>query len=184
MTLDGNSPQVQVGKEPKQRTQNCQTHINISITTAGKEDAQDSTATHQHATITAEKEDATDSTAHKTTTHFQTTTTTATEEDDADSMAKLSFPNSRRHGTRKEGTSRTNTTTTMSWSTTSTWDNTHEEWRVPNQIGVIRDDLRPHEGFDFMGEDGISREQTRPKPGAATKHVKDPLSRGKGGQVE
>ena len=45
--------------------------------------------------------------------------------------------------------------------------NSYEEWRVPNQIGVIRDGLGPYEDFDFMGEDGIARGQTRPKLGAA-----------------
>ena len=44
---------------------------------------------------------------------------------------------------------------------------------VPNQIGVIREDLGPYEGFDFMSEDGGSREQTRPKPGAAIRHIED-----------
>ena len=139
MTLDGNSPQVQVGKMPKQRTQNYQTHINPSKTTAGKEDAQDSTATHQHATITAEKEDATDSTAHKATTNFQATTSTATEEGNADSTAKPSVPNRRGDDTCEEEASKTNTTTTMSWLTTSTCDNGNRkttnslvQWGVPD----------------------------------------------------
>ena len=65
MSFEGNSPQVQVGKEPKQRTHHCPTHTNMTKTTAEKEDAQDSTATRQHTKIAAEKEDATESTAHK-----------------------------------------------------------------------------------------------------------------------
>ena len=48
---------------------------------------------------------------------------------------------------------------------------TYEKCRIPNQIGVIRDDLGPCVGFDFMGEDGGSRGQTRPKLGAAIRHV-------------
>ena len=71
MSLEGNSPQVKVGKEPKQRTQHYQTHINMTKTTAEKEDAHDSTATRQHTKIAAEKEDATDSTAHKTAKKFK-----------------------------------------------------------------------------------------------------------------
>ena len=66
MSSEGDSPPVQVGKEPRQRTQHCPTHINMTKTTAEKEDAQDSTATRQHTKIAAEKEDPTDSTAHKT----------------------------------------------------------------------------------------------------------------------
>ena len=65
MNSEGNSPQVQVGKEPRQRTQHCPTHINMTKTTAEKEDAQAPAATRQHTKIAAEKEDATDSTAHK-----------------------------------------------------------------------------------------------------------------------
>ena len=122
MRLEGNSPQVQVGKEPKQRTQNYNSHINLTKTTAEKEDAQDSTAKHQHAKIAAEKEDATDSTAHKAETNFLTTTSMTTKEDEADSVAKPLVPNRRGHRTFKEGASKTNTTKTMTCSTTSTRD--------------------------------------------------------------
>ena len=38
---------------------------------------------------------------------------------------------------------------------------------------MIGDDLGPQEGFDFMGEDGISRGQTPPKLGAAIRQVED-----------
>ena len=65
MSSRGNSLQVQVGKEPRQRTQHNPTRINMIKTTIEKEDAQDSTATRRHTNIAAEKEDATDSTAHK-----------------------------------------------------------------------------------------------------------------------
>ena len=123
MMLEGNFPQVQVGKEPKQRTQNYHTHINPTKTTAEKEDAKDSIVTHQRTIIAAEKEDATDSTAHKATTIFHVTTSTATEVDNADSMAKPPVPNQRRDETCKEEASKTNTTTTMSWLTTSTYEN-------------------------------------------------------------
>ena len=44
---------------------------------------------------------------------------------------------------------------------------------VPNHIGVIKEDLRPCEVFDFMGDVGVSRKQTRPKPRIETKHVED-----------
>ena len=65
MSSGGNFPQVQVGKEPRQRTQHNPTRINMIKTTTEKEDAQDSTETRRHTNIAAEKEDATDSTAHK-----------------------------------------------------------------------------------------------------------------------
>ena len=71
MSSRGNSLQVQVGKEPRQRTQHNPTRINMIKTTTEKEDTQDSTATHQHAKIAAEKEDATDFTAHKAVKKFE-----------------------------------------------------------------------------------------------------------------
>ena len=44
---------------------------------------------------------------------------------------------------------------------------------MPNQIGVIKDELGPQESFDFMGDDGSSREQTRSELGTATRLLED-----------
>ena len=49
--------------------------------------------------------------------------------------------------------------------------NTLGHWVVPNHIGVIKEDLRPCEVFDFMGDVGVSRKQTRPKPRVEIGHV-------------
>ena len=107
MRLEGNSPQVQMGKEPEQRTQHYHMKINPTTTTAEKEDDKDSTATPQQNTIAAEKEDVMDSTADKATATNQSTTSTATNENDADSTAKPSVSNSRRGKlTRKKQTRR------------------------------------------------------------------------------
>ena len=89
MSPRGNSPQVQAGKVPKQRTQNNSTHIDMIKTTTEKEDAQDSTGTRQHANVAAAKEDATDSTAHKAGKEFLTIKNTAIKEDAVDSPLHL-----------------------------------------------------------------------------------------------
>ena len=94
MRLEGNSPQVQMGKESEQRTQHYHMKMNPTTTTAEKEDNKDSTVTPQQAIITAEKEDVTDSTADKVKPTNQSITSTATKEDDADSTAKPSASNS------------------------------------------------------------------------------------------
>ena len=105
----GNSPQVRVGKEPRQRTQHKLTHINMTKTTAETEDAQDSTMTSRHTCVAAEKEDATDSTAHKVEQSLLTTTNMATKENEADSLAKPSVPNRSGCKALEEETSKTNT---------------------------------------------------------------------------
>ena len=110
MSPRGNSPQVQAGKVPKQRTQNNSTHIDMTKTTTEKEDAQDSTGTRQHANVAAVKEGATDSTAHKAGKEFLTITNMATKEDAADSSAKLSALSRRGHQAVKEEASESITT--------------------------------------------------------------------------
>ena len=110
MSPTGNSPQVQAGKVPKQRTQNNSTHIDMTKTTTEKEDAQDSTGTRQHANVAAAKEDAMDSTAHKAGKEFLTITNMATKEDAADSSAKLSALSRRGHQAVKEEASESITT--------------------------------------------------------------------------
>ena len=70
MTPTGNLSFIQVGEEPKRRTQNNKKKTKMNM--AEKEDATDSTATMTTGifaltTITAEKEDGTDSTAIVTT---------------------------------------------------------------------------------------------------------------------
>ena len=156
----GNSPQVRVGKEPRQRTQNKPTHINMTKTTAGKEDAQDSTMTSRHTCVAAEKEDATDSTAHKAEQGLLTTTNMATKEDEADSLAKPSAPNRRGHKALKDEASKTSTTTIMTWSTTPTEDNYNmktnklsAQWKIPNQIGITKRDPELTNVFIFVGEE-------------------------------
>ena len=178
MTVEGNSPLVQMEKEPEPRTQQYNMKINPTTTTVAKEDEKDSTAILQQATITAKKEDATDSTADRTLTINQLTTSRVAKEDDTDPTTKSLFSTSLWDKIYKEGQSETDTTTTMAGLTTSTGGNRNgrilkpgEEWRVPSQIVVIRDDLGPQEGFNFMGEDVISCEQTRPKLGTAIRHV-------------
>ena len=47
-------------------------------------------------------------------------------------------------------------------------------WEVPNYIGVIREDLGPCEVFNFMGDVGVSRKQTRPKPGEKKQTCRGP----------
>ena len=138
MTPIGNPPQVQVGKVPRQRTQHKSTHINTTTTTAQKKDAQDSAITSQHTCVAAEKEDATDSTAHNAGITPTTTTNMAIKENEADSLAKPSVSDRGRHKALEGETSKTNTTTTMTWSTTTTEDN-HDmtpsklsaQWKIP-----------------------------------------------------
>ena len=60
MTVEGNSPLVQMGKEPEPRTQQYNMKIKPTTTSAAKEDDKDSTARLQQATVTAGKEEATD----------------------------------------------------------------------------------------------------------------------------
>ena len=119
MTAKGNSPMVQMGKEPEPRTQQYNMKINPTTTTAAKEDDKDSTAILQQATITAGKEDTTDSTADRKLTINQSTTSTVAKEDDADSTAKSLFSNSPWDKMYKEGKNETDTTTTMTRLTTS-----------------------------------------------------------------
>ena len=185
MTVEGNSPLVQMGKEPEPRTQQYNMKINPTTTIAVKEDEKDSTAILQQTKITAGKEDATDSTADRTSTVNQLTTSRVAKEDDADSTAKSLLSTSLWDKTYKESKNETDTTTTMTGLTTSTGGNrdgrilkSWEERRVPNQIGVIRDYLGPQEGFDFMGEDGSSRVQTRPKLGTAIRQTEDQYALG------
>ena len=160
MSPRGNSPQVQAGEEPKQRTQNNPTRTNMTKTTAEKEDAQDSTVTRQHTNVTAKKEDATDSTAHKAEKEFLTITNMATKEDAADSSAKLSAPSRRVHQAFNEDASKTITTTTTTSSTTPMEDlcnmKTNKlpaQWRIPDQIGIIKEDPGLVNVFNFVGED-------------------------------
>lgn len=51
--------------------------------------------------------------------------------------------------------------------------NTLGHWGVLNHIGVIKEDLGPCEVLDFMGDIGVSRKQTLPKPGEETRHIED-----------
>ena len=156
----GNSPQVQVGKEPRQRTRHKSTHINMTKTKTEKEDAQDSTVTRRHTSVTAEKEDATDSTAHKAGKEFLTTTNMATKEDAADSSAKLSALSRRGHQAVKEEASESITTTTMTCTTTPAEDYYNMktdklpiQWRIPDQIGITKEDPGLVNVFNFVGED-------------------------------
>ena len=157
----GNSPQVRVGKEPEQRTQQKSTQTNKIKATTEKEDAQDSATTRQHACVTAEKEDATDSTAHKAGTRLITTTNMSTKENEADSLAKPLVSDREEHKALEEETSKTNTTTSVTWSTTTT-ENNYEvtsnkfsaQWKIPNQIGITKRDTELTNVFRFVGEEG------------------------------
>ena len=69
--------------------------------------------------------------------------------------------------------------------TTSTYENGNRkttnslvQWGVPDQIGVIKEDLGPCGVFDFMGEDDGSCKQTRPEPGATIRHIEDQKGQG------
>ena len=185
MSPRGNSPQVQAGKVPKQRTQNNPTHIDMTKTTTEKEDAQDSTGTRQHANVAAAKEDATDSTAHKAGKEFLTITNTATKEDAADSSANLSALRRRGHQTVKEEASKSITTMTRTCSTTSTEDyynmKTNKlptQWRIPDQIGITREDLGLVSVFNFVGEDKEEGKQPRQELGTTLMQAEDQMLQG------
>ena len=73
----------------------------------------------------------------------------------------------------------------MSWLTTSTRDhgnmkttNSPAHWEVPDQIGVIKEDLGLGAVFDFMGEDNQACKQSRPEPGATIMQVEDQIGQG------
>ena len=162
----GNSPQVRVGKEPRQRTQHKSTQTNKTKTTAEKEDAQDSATTRQHTCVTAEKEDATDSTAHKAGTRLLTTTNMATKENEADSLAKPSVSDRGGYRALQEETSKTITTTSMTCSTTTTENNYgvtsnkfSAQWKIPDQIGITKRDPELTNVFRFVGEEGTKCER-------------------------
>ena len=185
MNSGGNSPQVQVEKEPRQRTQHDPTNTNMTKTTANKEDAQDSTAIRRHTNTAAGTEDATDSAAHKAANYFRTTAKMATKEDEADSMVRPSFLNRGGHRSVKEGGSDTNKTMTMTWSTTSTEDyynmtsnKTPMQRKVPNRIEITEEDLGLCKVFKFMGEDNEQCRQSRPEPGTTFMQTEDHMEQG------
>ena len=71
-------------------------------------------------------------------------------------------------------------TTTMSWVTTSTCENRNkamtnnlDHWEVPNHIGVIKEDPRPCDIFDFMGDNGTPCQQTRFMPGKEIRNIEN-----------
>ena len=157
----GNFPQVRVGREPRQRTQHKPTQTNKTKTTAKKEDAQDSTTTRRNTFVAAKTENATDSIANTVEQSVLTTTNMATKENEADSLAKPSVPDREGCKALEEETSKTNTTTNMTCSTTTTEDNydvtsskLSAQWKVPDQIGITKRVPEPTNVFRFVGEEG------------------------------
>ena len=169
MMVEDNSPLVQMGKDPEPRTQQYNMKIKPTIISAAKEDDKDSTARLKQTTVTAAKEEATDSTADRISTSIQSTTSTVAKEDDADSTANSLFSTSLWGKEYKEGKTETDTKATMTGLTMSTGGNKNgrilkpcEGGRVPNQIGVIRGELGPQEGFDFMEMTGAHENKHDP----------------------
>ena len=69
--------------------------------------------------------------------------------------------------------------------TTSTRDhgnmkttNSPAQWKVPDQIGVIKEDSGLSAGFDFMGEDYEACKPPRPEPRATIMHVEGQMGQG------
>ena len=56
--------------------------------------------------------------------------------------------------------------------------NSPAQWEVPDQIGVIKEDLGMGAVFDFMGEDDESCRRTWSEPGATIMQVEDQMGQG------